>query len=299
MNKTASDKLSERLERLERECQGLRREMRWWRLAGVTVPLIVLLLVAIGGAQNPTPPPPNFGGPQKAAPQSIDAEQIRIVGKDGKARAILGVKDGVTALVMKDGQGDSRIAFVVYENGTSGLALIDSTGVQRLGLSLTNEGPSITLRDPRGRDCLGFGASENAVGVNILKYYDRSATNVFLGIGGGMARLTIGELDEAQLKAFLEKKYAPHPKHSLRLGVSDKEGPFLHLLDRSGVERMQLSVTDVGKSSIELRDAKQTSRVGLSTNSQGESRIFLREKDQLFLIPPLQNTDKPKRDKGA
>jgi hypothetical protein len=52
LDKPLSDELSERLERLERECHSLRREMGRWRGAGVTVFLIGVLLLAIAGAQK-------------------------------------------------------------------------------------------------------------------------------------------------------------------------------------------------------------------------------------------------------
>lgn len=277
--------LRARLEELaEENRRSARQVLAVKRLGFAMVAVLSILLVA--------------GRQPVDGPASIDAEQIRIVGKDGKPRAIIGVKDGVVAILMKDMQGNDRIGFAVYGDGTSGLAFVDSAGVQRLGLALANGKPAITVRDIRGRDCLGFGMTEDAVGMNILKYIDKPATNMFLGIEGGTARLSVGELDDMQLKAFIEKRHAPRPKHSLRLGVSDRGGPFLQLLDRKGEERLQLSVSDIGTSSLEMRDASQTPRVGLSTTNQGEPRIFLREENQFFLLP-VPKTGGRNRDKGT
>src|SRR5262245_7175684 len=111
VDKPLSDELSERLERLERECHRLRRDLHRWRRAGVTVLLIGVLLLAIGGAQNPDPPPPPPGGLQKAGRPShpidlfptVAAKAFLLVGpdvtlKDPKPRAMLAVEDGSTVL---------------------------------------------------------------------------------------------------------------------------------------------------------------------------------------------------------
>jgi hypothetical protein len=62
----------------------------------------------------------------------LAAEEFRIVGKDGKVRAALGVQgDGATSLTFYDGKGAARAEMGINAAGVSELALYDQAGKQR------------------------------------------------------------------------------------------------------------------------------------------------------------------------
>ena len=69
---------------------------------------------------------------EAASGKTITAEELRIVGKDGKVRGTIGAQDdGATRLAFYDGKGKVRAEMGLNGAGVSELALYDQEGKQR------------------------------------------------------------------------------------------------------------------------------------------------------------------------
>jgi hypothetical protein len=81
----------------------------------------ILFKSELGMAQEPAPPV-NMAG----------TEEIRIIGKDGTVRAVLGTRDdGATSLAFYDGKGKVRAEMGINAAGVAESALYDQEGKQR------------------------------------------------------------------------------------------------------------------------------------------------------------------------
>jgi hypothetical protein len=136
-------------------------------------------------AQEPAPPA-----------KVVAAEEFRLVGKDGKARASLSAQaDGAASLVFYDGSGKIRAEFGINAAGVSELALYDQAGKQRKpeGFAylfvLPNGGPRLSLVGDAAN--LTVASPQLASHATLKVEPDRNPVLSLEGHGKGSALLTM------------------------------------------------------------------------------------------------------------
>jgi hypothetical protein len=156
----------ERVERLERECRRLSRQVRLLALGGGLA--LVGAAVVLGGGG---------GGRAVAGGKVVEAERFVLRDERGAHRAELLVgSSGRTEFFLRDGAGRAHLAFVVADDGRAfvvvtdqddkaravldsspRLALSDQYGRERLQLAVAPQGsPGLTLWDKENRPRLEF-----------------------------------------------------------------------------------------------------------------------------------------------
>jgi hypothetical protein len=100
------------------------------------LPVALMALVAgwSGGSVSGLLFSSQFGMAQDPAPsvKVVSTEEIRIIGKDGGVRAVLGAHDdGAASLALSDGKGKVRAEIGINAAGVAELALYDQEGKQR------------------------------------------------------------------------------------------------------------------------------------------------------------------------
>jgi hypothetical protein len=186
--------------------------------------LVALAAGWIGGVLSPHPFRSDAVIAQESSTQSLVliAEELRIVGKDGKVRTVIGAQaDGASTLSFLDTQGNVRAEMGVNAAGVSELALYDQEGKQRKpqGFAymfvLPNGGPRLSL--------IGDAA-------NLTIASDRRA---------GYATLRIEPDDNPVLSLEGEDKGAA------LLTMLQDGTPSLTLYDPEGYRRAALEIRDV------------------------------------------------------
>ena len=91
--------------------------------------------------------------PQESA-KVVEAERFVLRDANGKARAELGLKDGVPVLALFDAQGNRRTQLAVAGDGSTSLSLYDKDGNRKpLKISLFGDGQSLWGSPARVLEC--------------------------------------------------------------------------------------------------------------------------------------------------
>jgi hypothetical protein len=223
-----------RLERLESQNDGLRRQNRRLKWAGA---FGVALAATLGLASCQS----NSQGP--AAQGTVEVEKLVLKGPDGKMQALLAsgpkgpalilfgpgepatpliglsvdYSEGAPSLSLYDGRGKGRIQMKVARDGESVLAMTDDQEKERARLSVNGPGPGLTLWDDADRVRVVLTATKTASGLSLL---GRDKSAVLLENG-----------DDAQRLMFLNSRELP------RVGLAvTRQGPAFGLFDDHGRE---------------------------------------------------------------
>jgi len=153
MSEPTLDRLTQRLDRLERENRRLK----------VTGAVLVLALAA-GGVMGQVP---------KAVPRVVEAERFVLRDTKGKVLATLGTEASTPSLALFDQNGKTRAVLMVLANGAAGLFVDDQNGKTRVLLGVGADGtPAVSLLDQneKRRAALGVGAD----GTPLLSLADQN-----------------------------------------------------------------------------------------------------------------------------
>jgi hypothetical protein len=136
----SSAELIERLECLECRQAELRRANR--RLGSVAGAMLLVTGALVLMGQTAT-----------TQPQSLQAEEFVLRGRDGKVRGAMGITpDGAVGLNLADIKGQTRITLDITADGLPGLDLYDAQGKMRATLALGPAGtPGLGLYDASGK----------------------------------------------------------------------------------------------------------------------------------------------------
>jgi hypothetical protein len=130
--------LTERVERLERECGRLTRANRRWKRLSSAVFAGALAFLSIGADQT----------------KVVEAEQFVLKAPDGTRRGTIEVDAHGSARVTLVGGGHKgQSSLYAHQNGASGLQLTDEKGQLRLWANLQppDGNPALVLRDEGGQ----------------------------------------------------------------------------------------------------------------------------------------------------
>lgn len=101
-----------------------------WKRYGLVLVLAVMTGLLAGAV---------WGEPQGEAPGVVSAKEFRLIDKDGKTRAILGLFEGKGKMTLRPG-GETGSDLSPSEDGHPALCLYDSEGRHRAFLSLRKDG---------------------------------------------------------------------------------------------------------------------------------------------------------------
>ncbi|MFA5032550.1 MAG: hypothetical protein WC614_05975 [bacterium] len=136
MDKCDIGALLQRVDRLERENLTAVRQVKLMKLAGLAVVLGIAVIL--------------FCGAKTSNNKVIEAQEFRVVDRNGKSHAILGIlRDGNPELVFWDENGQNRAALYITD-GVPGLTLRDENGKQRASLCLTGGDPRLMFYNENG-----------------------------------------------------------------------------------------------------------------------------------------------------
>lgn len=233
---TASDAVSARLDRLE-------REGRRWRRAALGSWLAIAALLLLG--QSPTRPP----RPVSPA-RTVEAERFVLRDARGRAGATLGSDaDDTPRLTLHDPNGQPRAVLMVGAGGAPGLTLLDTDGVTvRAALVVGPDGaPGLALFDPAGKP--------------------RLAAALFHGSAPG--RSTGGREPAPAIVAYDAAGVV-----RTTFGIRGADAA-LELADGRGTARTVLRVQPDGTPDLLLRDGDGRNRAGLSVLADGTPTLNL------------------------
>jgi len=131
-----------RLEKVEKQNQGLRRAVATMAVLGVAV-------LVIGAAQPKD--------------RTVEAEAFILLDADGQQRAKLVAPSGYPGLILYDQNGTPRMRLSVVEGPS--LSLYDRNGNLRSKLWLQDDEPILFLYDSDGRNQLGIGVVKEEPGL--------------------------------------------------------------------------------------------------------------------------------------
>lgn len=150
----------------------LRRLQRW--SIGVTGVLLViaasaLLASAIDGRFGTAALAQSSPAPTKAAATVMTVNQLLVVDDQQRARAALGVIDGVgPALVLYDESGAGRTMYALDASGPM-ITMFDKNNKNRLRLNAADAvGPSLILRDANGKPRTVIGLANEKPSIQLL-----------------------------------------------------------------------------------------------------------------------------------
>jgi hypothetical protein len=237
---TASDAVSARLDRLERESR------RWRRVAlGSWLAIAALLLLGQSPPRAARPPSPT---------RTVEAERFVLRDARGRAGATLGWEAGDTPrLTLHDPSGQPRAMLTVGAGGAPGLTLVDTDGVTvRAALVVGPDGaPGFALFDAAGKPRLAAALFHGSTPGRSTGGRE-SAPAIVAYDGAGVVRATFG------------------------IRGSDAG---LELADGRGTARAVLHVQPDGTPDLVLRDGDGRNRAGLSVLADGTPALNLNGAD--------------------
>lgn len=213
---TGEQDLTQRIERLE-------TQNRRMRVAGLAVVIAAVAAVLMGQ-----------GAPQSQPTKRrvVEAEEFRLVGKDGNTRGLWHVYwDGTVKLSLTDKDEETRAGLAVHADGASGLAVWDKGEVVRAALHLSAEGwARLFLADKEGYHRIAM--TINPDDLPALAMYDEDEKcRIVTGIGpDGLPGLTMYDKDRTARAALgtaelaTTKKGAKTKTTESSLVLYDKEG---------------------------------------------------------------------------
>ena len=157
MNTPTLDTTTDRLERLERECEGLKRQARRWKRGGAVVAIgaVALLMTGARGDEHP---------------KELEVGRLIIRGDDGKVYAELGVVKNQgsqrhsPSLIFRDQEGKTRSHF-----GLAELLFTDKDERQRLRVDQARDGSmSLSFNDESGTPELTIGNALDGAGLHLF-----------------------------------------------------------------------------------------------------------------------------------
>ena len=165
---------------------------------------------------------------EPAAPNAVTAEEFRVVGKDGKVRAVIGGQpDGSTSAAFYDLHGKVRAEMGINAAGVSELALYDQEGKQPnpQGFAylfvLPNGGPRLSLIGDAANLTI---ASERLAGYATLKIEPDNTPMLSLeGEAKGAALLTMLQDGSPSFTLYDPEGYRRAALEIKELRVSGKE----------------------------------------------------------------------------
>ena len=175
------------METLARRLDGVERENRWLKGAGVVALAVIAAVVLMG---------------QATTGKVVEAEMIFLRDAKGKFRGALGVNsDGTVFLGLADMDGTGRAQMSVSADGSANLVFRDKTNNPRVGLTHSGDGSTTFLLADKGepRFTLALGA-DGSLSLNLyqeggLNFWDKAGENrLVLGVSGdGLSHLTLSD----------------------------------------------------------------------------------------------------------
>lgn len=140
----------DRLSRLE-------RELRYWRLGGIVVSSLMVVVVAGAMAQPPA--------------KELRIETLRIVERNGKDRIVLTAVPGIPDMTFLDAGGDTRLTLDIADDNKPELVVAESGRAKgRLTLGIENGSPMLQLYDRDGTKRVTIGVPKD-VG-SLIRIFD-------------------------------------------------------------------------------------------------------------------------------
>ncbi len=140
----------DRLSRLE-------RELRYWRLGGIVVSSLMVVVVAGAMAQPPA--------------KELRIETLRIVERNGKDRIVLTAVPGIPDMTFLDPGGDTRLTLDIADDNKPELVVAESGRAKgRLTLGIENGSPMLQLYDRDGTKRVTIGVPKD-VG-SLIRIFD-------------------------------------------------------------------------------------------------------------------------------
>ena len=165
MSEARVDRLTDRLDRLERVNGALGRECRWWRRGAGALVLGAAVMV--------------FGGANKESfvPRTIEAKNFVLKDELGRVRASLGFRhDGTPGFALMDELSRVRLALDLCPDGAPGVNLYDKNGGLLAAVAVRPDGsPGIGMFDGAGKVRLSLDSGQRGEAPG-LSLYDRSGT---------------------------------------------------------------------------------------------------------------------------
>ena len=118
----------------------------WWCVLGVGVVGGVIGAAAALrlGYRADAADPPGYA-------KVVDVQKLRLIGDDGKVRAVLAIVDGTAALLMFTPQEEPVLQICANKAGNAAILLHDRSGTTRLAMGLVDGNPSVQLAGPTGK----------------------------------------------------------------------------------------------------------------------------------------------------
>lgn len=220
--------LVERLERVERQCDGLRRQT--WRLRSLNALLIAGLAASF--LLSPVRPSPAEPGP--SAGRTLEGEKLILRDSGGKVRLECKAAPSGASIRISGVEGKAGMELVVADTG-SGFRFIDDQGQVRAGLLLTDDAGSLLLYSRDRKQSAALGSS------GLIIRDEREKPRASLDVKPDSASLTLCD-GQGQGRAALEVDVKNVPRLVLRDAAGQmrtvlcvtKDGPGVSLFDEKG-----------------------------------------------------------------
>jgi hypothetical protein len=245
---------------LRKTVEGLKRDLRLWKVATVSLAIPVLLMFCAGSAIF------------EDVPDFVTARRGFVVtDKKGDTRSFLGIEDdGRVGFHLLDEKGNKKIGLAVDPKGDGyGVVIYDGDNRLRTFLGLT-----------KGAYCLHF-YDEGSVPRTTIGY---SSPTPFSGLcvrdSRGQHRLILGDAQSADKKAlnglFL---FDTKGQERLQMFALDKGSPVLQLLDSEERVRARLGLEGAGdKSLLTMLGKGAEERVVIEVSADNSLRFEAKDK---------------------
>jgi hypothetical protein len=235
VDKPLIDALVGRVERLEIQCDTLRRQAGRWKRFGIGVS-VGMFVIVIGGAR--------LGTIDKiVAAEMVWAKRIELSDSEGTIRATLGVsKEGSVELNFFNSNRQNVLTLATDSEGTSGLSVSGKDGKQRISLNANpDESMGLSFSDKEGKDLLGLVVtSEGHRGMvaygddgkpRLRLAHTKEGPALVCNDEAGKYRIGFG-LNSASAASL--RVLSKEGRDLIGLGVSPDDAPVLNLRDRQG-----------------------------------------------------------------
>jgi hypothetical protein len=203
---------------------------------------------------------------ERNVPKVIEAEEFRIVDRQGNVRGSLGLRADDVMLVLRDRQQKPRVEVAIREHdpdsGSDNLSyfvLRDAQGNVRLSIAMADAedgAPVLRLNDSRGRRRLMLTTDQHGENAQITFTDDQTTEIAELFITDhGRPRIHLNDL-------------AGHAR--VRLGISENGYPSLQFANIDYHTLLDIGITEEGRPLLALRDRDGKVRASLVVMSDGE-----------------------------
>ena len=163
--------------------------------------------------------------------KDVVARSFTLCDENGRERAKLSIVNGDPLLWFADAKGRLKMTVGLARGGDPQIILADEKGVGRVGLDLSEDGPSVFLRDSKGDIRLGLDFDEKH-GLSVLTFCGDD--------GSTLLQMRVDTQDQFSDLSFFDSSKASRIR--VKSGVDDQsvsimdgEGKVLALLSDGGI----------------------------------------------------------------